>query len=413
MRVRDPIGALMRSVSTLKPQNAAPVPMAPRTAASSLFSNTKSTRELSAMGSVGTLFAIVNQLSTAVAQVEWKLWKPAKSGIKEERTPVLDHPALVVWNKPNKFYTRQEFVETFQQHVDLVGEGWWVVSYIGNKPIELWPIRPDRMEPDKHPTDFITGYTFTSTDGQKVKLGLNEVVMLRMPNPVDPYRGLGPVQSLLLDLDSSRLASEYNRNFYFNSALPGAVITYPEEISDDGIARLQAQLADEHQGVSNAHRTLILENAAKFGNRGYSKRDMQWVQEIPVIRDRILEAFAYPKAMLGIVEDVNRANAQTLMAVFAENHVKPRLERIKLALNHDFLPLFGSFGKGVEFDYENPVPQDSEAQNAERDSVIQAYATLINAGVNSEDAAGYLRIPNMRVEKGGASNGAEQLAQSR
>ena len=47
---------------------------------------------------------------------------------KEDRIEVTSHAALDLWNKPNKFMPRQEFVETFQQHVDLTGEACWVIA---------------------------------------------------------------------------------------------------------------------------------------------------------------------------------------------------------------------------------------------------------------------------------------------
>src|SRR3546814_12693954 len=72
-----------------------------------------------------TLFrAIVHATSEATGRVDWRLYRKSLTGAKEDRVEVLQHPALVVWNKPNAFMTRQELVESVQQHVDLTGEGW-------------------------------------------------------------------------------------------------------------------------------------------------------------------------------------------------------------------------------------------------------------------------------------------------
>src|SRR3546814_7998815 len=133
--------------------------------------------------------------------------------------------------------TRQELVESVQQHVDLTGEGWCAFSKDERMPAlgptEIWPVRPDRMFPVKHPTDFLTGYIYRGPDGTEVPLEKDEVGQIRMPNPNDPYRGLGPVQSLLSILVGQRAALDYNRNFYINGAGPGGIIEFPEELDDD------------------------------------------------------------------------------------------------------------------------------------------------------------------------------------
>src|SRR5215475_8736713 len=63
---------------------------------------------MAAMGSVGTLFAIVNLTSTAVASLEWKLWRKAKSGDPDDRADVTQHAALAVLRKPNPSYNGDE-----------------------------------------------------------------------------------------------------------------------------------------------------------------------------------------------------------------------------------------------------------------------------------------------------------------
>lgn len=361
--------------------------------------------QMKAMSSVGTLFSIVNKTSNAVSQVEWGLYRThdgrGRIAGEQDRREVTSHLALDVWNKPNPFYTRQEFVESFQQHVDLTGEGWWVVGTLnglGNVPVELWPVRPDRMEPVPHPTDFLSGYVYTSPDGQKVPLDINEVIQIRMPNPLDPYRGLGPVQTLMVDLDSERYSAEWNRNFFLNSAEPGGIIEVDTRLSDPEFDEMRERWNEQHRGVSKAHRVAILEHG-KWVNRQFSMRDMQFTELRTISRDKILEAFGMPRNMLGITEDVNRANAEAGAFVFSKWLVVPRLERIKQALNNDFLPMFGETGKGVMFDYCSPVDEDQTAQNAERDSKAAAAERLINTGFDPVDVLEVLGLPPMRFKE--------------
>jgi hypothetical protein len=103
--------------------------------------------------------------------------------------------------------------------------------------------------------------------------------------------------------------------------------------------------------------------------------------------------------VLGLSEDVNRANADAGAATYARWLIVPRAERIKDALNGPFLRLFKGFDKGYAFAYANPVPEDTEADNATRTSKAQAFAVLVNAGVNEDDAAQVCGLPQMRFTK--------------
>ncbi len=354
------------------------------------------------MGSVGTLFAIVHRISNSVAAVDWKLYRKnedarrAYGPLEDRRVEVTRHLALDIWNNPNPFYTRQEFVESFTQHLDLTGEGYWVVARDARAsfPMELWPVRPDRMVPVPHPTDFLTGWVYAGPSGEKVPLNRNEVVQLKMPNPLDPYRGMGPVQSLLVDLDSTRYSAQWNRNFFLNSAEPGGIIEVDRRLDDDEFNEMTGRWREQHQGVAQAHRVAVLEQG-KWVERSFNQRDMQFVQLREVSRDIIREAFGMSKTMLGQTEDVNRATAEAAEYVFARYQLVSRLERIKGVLNNEFLPMFGPTGQGVEFDYSNPVPNDREATNAERASKASAAVQLVSAGYDPAEVLDTVGLPPM------------------
>ena len=353
--------------------------------------------QMRAMGSVGTLFAIVNRTSTATAQVNWRLWRTAKSGRAEDRTEVTSHAALDLWRKPNRAYVQQEFVESTQQHLDLTGEGWWVVarSNLASVPLELWPVRPDRMTPVPSATKFLAGYVYTGADGEQVPLDLDQVIQLRMPNPLDPYRGMGPVQSILADLDATRFSAEWNRNFFANSAEPGGIIQVDKRLGDDQFNELRMRWNEQHRGVANAHRVAILEDAT-WVDRKITQRDMQFAELRTMTRDVIREAFGIPAFALGEVSDVNRATAEAAAVWFAEYLTVPRLERIKQALNNDLLPMFGDTARGLEFDYDSPIPADVETEAAQLTARANAAAALRAAGWDPDDILSAVNLPEMR-----------------
>lgn len=391
--MRSPFGALASFT------NRAPVPYTPRTGGGRFPLLHRSGREqqLAAMGSVGTLFAIVNRQAKAIGAAEWKLYRKAKSGREEDRTEVTAHAALDLWNNPNKFFNRQVFTEAGAQHKLLVGEQWWVIARSPRSPLplEVWPVRPDRIEPVPDPDQFLAGYMYYGPGGEQIRLEREDIIFIRTPNPLDIYRGLGPVQSILMDIDATRYSAEWNRNFFVNSAEPGGIVEVDRRLGEQEFNDLRARWAEQHKGVANAHRVALLENGMKWVERSFSQRDMQFAELRSVSREVIREAYGFPKSMLGTSEDVNRANAEQGERMFARWLIVPELDAIKTALNTQLLPLYGAGAKNLEFDYVNPVPEDRELEGTLLTVRANAAKTLTEGGWAPDDVLSTVGLPPM------------------
>lgn len=400
--MRSLLGSLTRGLSNLAPDTTVktPVPFASnRPSLQNLAARDDRETQLAAMASSSTLFAIVDRLANATAQVKWTLYQKSKSGLDEDRKPVTAHACIDLWECPNPFMPRQEFMETVGQHFELTGEGYPIIYKAGSLPLELWPARPDRMKPVPHVTKFLAGWIYISPDGDKIPLGLDEVMQLRRPNPTDIYRGMSPVTPLMADLDSGRYAALWNRNFFINGAEPGGIISVEENLDDDEFRQLQSRWNEQHRGVSRAHRVAILERGMTWNDRTISQKDMQFVQLREASRDTIMEGYAFGKPMLGVTDDVNRANAEAGEVVFARWQLVGRLERWKAMLNFDLLPMYGATTANLEWDYENPVPEDREAENQALTARSNAAKTLTEAGWHPEDVLVATGLPPMRFEK--------------
>lgn len=345
-----------------------------------------------------TLYGIVSKLASMTSLVNWKLWRPAASGLDEDRTEVAVHAARKVWDRPNEFFTRQELAETCQQHLDLTGEAAMVVTRAGRLPIELWPVRPDRIVPVQDVTKFIAGYIYVSPDGEKIALRREDVIFIRYPSPLDIYRGVSALPSLAGVIGQSRAQISWNEAFFQNSAQPGGVIMVDRRMTDDEFDELADRWNKQHKGAANAGRVAILEQAT-FTPIVVSQKDMQYVETHGLTKQALLDAYGFPKFGLGDVDDVNRATATASLALMAQTLTVPRLERWKGALNFDFLPMFGVQPGALEFDYEDPVPPDTESENATLTAKSNAVVALVGAGFDADEACDAVGLPRMLFEK--------------
>lgn len=358
---------------------------------------------------MGTVYSIVSLYAESMATPEWKLYRknpqdgrrryaPHTDTGSDQRDEVLHHAALDLLNRPNPFYTRFSLFEADQQYMDLTGEWYWVLQYDprADFPIAAWPVRPDRISPVPDPVKYIAGYVYTSPDGgEKIPLARNEIIGGRYPNPVDPMRGLGPVQSVLVDINAAQYSARWNMNFFLNSATPGGIVQMDGSLDDTEWDEFQNRWRETHQGTSAAHRVAILENGTQWVPNTVSQRDMDFATLRSQARDIVREAFRAPKVMLGVSDDVNRANAQTGMEMFAAWVIAPRLTRKRDVLNNMLLPLFGAAGADVEFDFENPVPVNRELDQAELTSKATAVQVLVAAGFKPADVLEVVGLPEM------------------
>ena len=364
-----------------------------------------------AYGRSGTVFAIVSLLQQSAAAPAWHLYKKQAQDMRvryttadhgtDQRTEVVQHAALSLWNKPNGFHTGFEYREGSNQHQELTGETFWVLDReMTTFPTSMWYVRPDRMEPVPDPDDFLLGWLYNGPSGEQIPLTNDEVILEKLPDPLDPFRGAGPVASILPNIDQQRYAVDYQRNLFLNGADPGGIMQFPQKLSDREFDEAIDRWREAHQGVARAGRVGVLELGANWIPSGQTNKDLEYGNLRLANRDELREAWRIHKAMLGTVEDVNRANAQTAEEVHVAWQTIPRLERRKDTLNWKLLPMFGQSGAGVEFDYEDPSPDNREEDNGELTAKTAAFAALIGAGVDPDDAAEVVGLPAMKmVEK--------------
>lgn len=365
--------------------------------------------QMDALAASATVFSIVGRTSTAVAKETWHMHQALQdsSAVCEYQgcdargvRYVSSHPALVTLNRPNNFYTRQELLESGQQHVDLTGEGWLVIGRIGTVPAELWVARPDRMTVVTSRNEFLTGYLYRDPDGQDIPLRKEDVLMVRMPHPLDPYRGLGPVQSILGKVHGDAVSTEYNLNFFGNGAQPGGVVKVRANMSEPSFNQMVERWEENHGGIRNAGRTAFLEEGDYTPIKPVTMADMQFVEGANLNRDTIMLAFTASKFDVGILEDVNRASSEAAKADFADRLTVPRLDRWQGLLNNDYLPQFGeALSRGYSFVYSNPVPADRDADRTDKTAAVSNFVALIGAGVDPIEAAAVCDLPPMTVAK--------------
>lgn len=331
----------------------------------------------------GWVYSCVNAISEEVATIDLHLQRLTSDGWSE----IPEHLALSTLSDVNPFMSSSDLLIATQSFLELEGNAFWYLprGSVTRKPAEIWLLDPTRTYVVKSATEFIGGYVYKNEKGEDVPFKREEIIHFKRFNPQNKYRGMGTVQAAAMAIDIDTYSATWNRNFFFNSAMPSATLETAGTLTAEQYNRVKAEWDSRYKGVDNAHKLAILQGGLHFNPISLSQKDMEFLEQRKMSRDEILGIFRVPKTILGITDDVNRANAEATEYVFSKRVIKTRMEFIVDRLNEFYIEMFGEDQKKLRFTYTDPVPKN-------RELVLQANETGIRAG--------YLTINEVREQEG-------------
>lgn len=195
----------------------------------------------------------------------------------------------------------------------------------GGQIIALNILPPEFTAPIPDPKTFVSGYEVWIPGGNRVVLKPDDVLWIRNPHPLDPYRSLTPMESAGMAIDIENLAKAYNRNFLINDGRPGLLLIANGEVDEDDRHELEARFRG---GPTRAGNTTVLgiEGGMTAIDMAANMRDASYVQMRELTKDEILAAFGVPETLLASVGDKTFANASEEVRVFWLERMDPHLE---------------------------------------------------------------------------------------
>lgn len=312
----------------------------------------------------GWVYANVKRRAEQMANVQFKLVREGRMGLEE----VLDHPAVILLETVNNQMTKRELLELLYSHMDLSGEGFWHVDRGESATLEpqsIIPLMPDRLKIVPGKKRLIDGYIYrvSNRDGtpKDIPLQPEEVVFFKEPNPTNLFRGQSIVRAAAQTIDVDEAGERWNWHSFRHGTSAKPVFDTDQVMDEESLKRQYTMLQENYTGVENANKPMILMGGLKASNVGMSQKDMEFIQGQRWTRDKVMALFGTTKTILGITEDVNRANAETNEFVFAKYMVKPRVEKVIDYLNEFYLPMFKG-SENVFFMIDDPVPANVEQE---------------------------------------------------
>lgn len=300
----------------------------------------------------GWVFACVRVIAEETADIKLQLFRRIN---QTEFESVDEHPVMDLLYKVNPMYTSYLLWEATAAYLELTGEAFWYLNGPKNRPSEIWVLRPDWVSIKDTKSSIIESYSYGPPGDRKMTIPFEQVVHYKDFNPNNWYRGYGTVRPSDKAIATDEYAADYNKNFFYNSALPGGALETEQTLEDDQRQQLRDDWEAVHRGSKKAWKIAILEAGLKWQDIGSNRKEMDFIEGRRYSRDEIMGMFRVPKPLLTF-DDVNRAASREARAILLENVITHKMRRICSFMTEFLLPRYGD--DSLFFNFENPVPND-------------------------------------------------------
>ncbi|KKK84638.1 hypothetical protein LCGC14_2781340, partial [marine sediment metagenome] len=178
----------------------------------------------------------------------------------------------------------------------------------GGRPIALWPLLPDKTF-RKISSEGVPFYEVHPTKGAVVTLPDYNVLHIKGLG-YDGYSGYNVVQMQKEAIGYGIAVKEYGARFFSGSANPGGVLEHPKVLGDVAKENLRRTWEANQGGLSNAHRTAILEEGMTWNPMGVEPKKAQALEVQKYNVDDISRIFNIPPHKLGSMDRATFSNIE-------------------------------------------------------------------------------------------------------
>lgn len=280
------------------------------------------------------VYACVRIISESIAALPLPLMR--RSGRDKERAS--DHPLYsVLHDMASPEMTSFDWRELMFSHLLTWGNGYSEKEYNARgQIIALWPLRPDKVEGINRNAQGQLEYIYRLPDNSLRVIPWWRIHHIKGPG--DALLGHSPIRLAARQAVGLGLATEeYGARFFSNGAKPGAVLKHPGKLSAQALERLRESLASENQGLSNSHRTKILEEGMDIATIGIPPNEAQFLETRKFQITEIARIYRVPPHMLADLDRATFSNIEHQSLNFVMHTLLPWLVRHEQAIYRDLL----------------------------------------------------------------------------
>ena len=311
----------------------------------------------------------VNIIAGAVGYLPMMVYRKTERGKERaDKDPVF----WLLHDRPNDYMDALTFRETLQGHALTWGNGYAEIERDGaSRPIALWPLPPNRVEPTIVNQRLI--YRYAPANGPVVDLPYDDVFHVKGLS-FDGLKGYSPIRRARESIGLGIACEKFGASFFGNGAWMGGLVVHPGKLSAQAQTNLRESLNTEHQGVGKANRIAVLQEGMTYHKTGVAPEEAQFLQTRRFGVEEIARWFDLPPHMLKDTERATFNNIEHQGIEFVTRTLVKWLRRWELEANYK---LFSDSRQGsyfAEFKVDALLRGDIKTR-------MEAYNSGIQSGI--------------------------------
>lgn len=277
---------------------------------------------------VPAVFSCIQVLSQDVARTPLKL---RRQTAPETYVDAVDHDLYELLNAlANPEQTAYDVKRVLQAQLLTYGRAYAEIVRVDGRVTALWPLWSEYMTVDR------------DAAGRKrwtYRTGGTTAVWLFDPSqpPILELTHESPIVRCKDIIGTALALQAYVGKFFANSARPNGVLTFPGKLTPEQKQALREQWQAAYQGVSQSHRTAILDSGMDFKGLSMEHDSAQLTETMKALSTAICGTFRVPPWKAGLMESTNYSNMESGENAYITSTLDPLFESWELALRRDLL----------------------------------------------------------------------------
>ena len=302
----------------------------------------------------------INLIAHAAASIPITLYQK----INNKYHAVLDHQILRLLKHPNPLQSGVELMESIYIYRQISGNAFLLMLTSSKRPMELYSLRPDRVEINAVDTLLPSSYRYKT--GNKFKeykvdsiTGMSQILHIKNFHPLSDWSGLSSIEAAAYSIDQHNQAGAWNQALLQNGARPSGAITIKDRDGKPGVLnaeqfrRIKDMIDQNYSGAHNAGKPMILEGGLEWQEMSFSPKDMDFIESKHSSARDIALAFGVPPQLLGIPGDNTYSNLVEARSALWEQTILPIAENTIEHVSRWLLPYFSSQHLELRLDVDN------------------------------------------------------------
>lgn len=264
-----------------------------------------------------------------------------------------NHPFEVLLRRPNPMQSGAEFMRDWFSWMKVSGNTYVYLNAPaeGTPPDELWLVPSSMMQPIPDGRSFIRGYKFEAPGQPPEFVEPWKIIHTKTFNPLNPFVGLSPIQSLALDSYGDLAQQKWNLGLFDKNAgkFPG-ILAFKHMVEDNEWERMKKTRDEQWGGAKHAQIMMLrgVGDTVQWLPAALSQREMEFLAGRTFTKEEIYGKLAPGLASI-LAVNATEANAIAGKSTLIEFGVWPLLVQLAQKLTAEVLPLYGA-GLLGEFD---------------------------------------------------------------